>query len=447
MPAGMLSLAVSLVCWGNHEGLTDWVVGLLPPADQAWLAPEQVALSEQYCCFPDLDWANQGEWGGGNGDPTAPRFPDRRREWDISYYCDWDPVLRTGSRYPHAPPDALDAVAHFYLKALAAYRSGRYEDGTRYAGVMLHYVEDCGSLPHLQPFHRNLKLDDWRPVGKLAYTPVPQATGDDAPAACRARAEWLVTECETALGNLLGDRATVARLREQCAAVTMPPEVVRLMETLRAEQKDGFQALVRTCAEATLRASADVLRTLLNEVTDRQLPEASPPAGTNLIYNPSVEDGQDRAAPDGWAPGWIDLDDRVGRTEWYRRGTHWEPLTHSGMGSLLLLWAPEQGLEWRQSWRRAIRVAPGQRYRLEAWARVQGGEGQATALLAFADTAYHPLAEASAPALDKPTGWTTLTCEATAPEGARWLRVILRSTMRDGAVWFDDLSVTRTDQP
>jgi len=104
---------------GGHRCITQAAMELLPREDLEFLGLERAALEEIYCKFPDENWPCYGQWGGGVGDPRLPRYPDTRREWEISYYCGWAQVLRTGKSYPHAPPASAEAAAVLFPRDVA----------------------------------------------------------------------------------------------------------------------------------------------------------------------------------------------------------------------------------------------------------------------------------------------------------------------------------------
>ena len=97
-------LGVESACgWGGeHNRITAAAIEVLPTEDRAYIASEAAALAQVYCEFPDRNWACYGEWGGGNADPRLSRLADFRREWDVSFYCGWDPVLRKGKEIGRA---------------------------------------------------------------------------------------------------------------------------------------------------------------------------------------------------------------------------------------------------------------------------------------------------------------------------------------------------------
>jgi hypothetical protein len=430
---------------GEHHSITQAAIEALPTEEQEYLAPEKPALVNTYCGFPDMNWACYGEWGGGTGDPRQPRFPDSRREWEISYYCGWDPVLRKGKGYPHAPPESYEAASVFFLKAAEAFKEGRLEDGARFLGVMLHYVQDSGAFPHTQPIHRNFHVKDQKAISVAGYSPaVLGATPQEAAKALADRVRRLTEWTEKRGGPLIEAAGMpLEEAKRLCAKETMPPAVAKVVEKLRAERPADFDAAALDCANECTRACADAIHSALAFAQKPRVePEPNPP-GKNLVFNPSFEDDDGDRVPDGWYVGWLDLTDRAGRAEWYRAGTHWEKHVHTGQYSALILWSPKKGLEWRQAWRRAIRVRPGEKYGVSVWVQTSAATGANYLALEFSNNAYQPITTARSESVTADAGWRQLTVEAAAPEGARWARVVLHSEANQGAAWFDDVEVAR----
>lgn len=430
---------------GEHHSIARAAVAALPAAEQHLLAAETPALVATYCGFPDVNWPCYGEWGGGSGDAQAARFPDTRREWDVSYYCGWDPVLRTGKGYPHAPPGSCAAASSLFLKAVAAYGEGRAEDGARFLGAMLHYIQDSGSFPHVQPMHRSFHVQNQSAIGIAGYGPaVLGATPAEAAQALAERVRRL-TEWTENRGSPLFEAGGVplAEAKRLCAQETMVPGVVKAVEAMRRTKPTEFEATALDCANECARACADAIHSALGFAAPAAPGPETVPSGTNLVFNPSFEEDDGDRVPDGWYVGWLDLTDRAGRAEWYRAGTHWEKHVRGGQYAALLLWAPAKGLEWRQTWRRAICVQPGATYRAAAWVQASAGSADCHVGLEFSDAAYQPLVTATSQPLAGAVGWTRLSADAAAPEQARWARLILHSAATAGAVWFDDVEVSR----
>ena len=133
----LLCLPTLALGWGctEHSQISAEAVRFVPEELAALIQPEAEALTHLYCEFPDQNWPGYGQWGDGNAEPYLPRFADTRRECDISFYCDWNPITREGVSYPHSTPRAYEAVPRYFLKAVEAWKAGRLEDGARFLGV------------------------------------------------------------------------------------------------------------------------------------------------------------------------------------------------------------------------------------------------------------------------------------------------------------------------
>lgn len=393
--------------------------------------------------FPDRNWPGYGEWGSGEADPRKPRFPDTRREWDISFYTGFNPITKEGKSYLHRPPESYEAVPLYFGRAVEALQAGRLADGSRYLGVTLHYIQDSGAFGHLQPIHRpfhwkkgeDVQADGYQPR-LLGHTPKKAADG------LLARLQGLVDMTERRVGPLL-EKAdlSMAELKKLCVTELMPARAVLAVTRVRSEWTGEWNAAVRECAMECVHVAADALHTAL-AFAPKPIPDATLNAtGVNLVFNPSFEETGD-GVPVGWCVGWLDLTDRAGRAEWYRAGTHWDKPVKSGQRSALVLWAPAGGLEWRQTWRQALRVKPGEIYRGRAWLKTRTASGSAEVTLEFYNAAYLPVERVSSPPLEGTSEWKEQSVEATAPKEARWLRLILHSKA-EGAAWFDDVEIVR----
>ncbi|MBM4083062.1 MAG: hypothetical protein FJ278_25360 [Planctomycetes bacterium] len=221
----------------------------------------------------------------------------------------------------------------------------------------------------------------------------------------------------------------------------MPPAAVKAVAAIRAQREADFRAAALDCANECARACADTLHTALAFAPKPRPEPPPPPSSVNLVFNPSFEEDDGDGVPDGWCVGWLDLEDRVGRAERYRAGTHWDKPVRTGQFSALILWPPQKGLEWRQTWRRALRVRPGEKYRVAAWVKTRAAAGLNCVALEFYDAAYQPISRATSESATADDAWRLESVEVSVPEKARWARVILHSESSDGAVWFDDVEV------
>jgi hypothetical protein len=453
----VLVLAAAVVCcsqsaaypWGGeHSHITDVAITALPSEEQEYLRPERSILVECYCTFPDINWPCFGQWGSGTGDPRAPRMPDTRRLWEISFYTGWDPVLKKGKGYSHAPPQSCEAAEVSFLRAAQAFQDGRLEDGCRYLGVMLHYIQDTGSMPHVQPIHRNFHVKAIEAIRLEGYAPrLLGKTSDEASQSLRARVQELPKWTEQRLACLFESVGMpLEDAKRLSAQQLMAPAVVEAVTRLRTEKPAEFDAAAADCANECARVCADAIHSALAFAQKPYVPPEPNPVDVNLVFNPSLENGEDDAAPAGWVVNWLDVLDRAGRAEWYRARTHWENHVHTGNRSLLILWPPKKGLQWQQTWPKAIRVRPGEEYHGSVWGKAIATEGPCYLALEFADTDYRPLLVAKSDPLATSGQWQRLSVEASVPEKARWLRVILHAEGDQGAVWYDDVEVRKTGQ-
>lgn len=446
--AGLLlpALAPAARAWGGpeHAEITAGAIRLLPETTARLIAPEAAGLIRHYCEFPDQNWATYGAWGNGDALPFKPRLPDLRNEWEISYYCAWNPVTREGASYPHSPPAAYEAVPRHFLRAVESLRQGNLVEAARILGAAVHYVEDCASFGHLQPIHRGFYWDTHsRPLDAGPYQPVKLGDSpEEAAAAIAPRMEEMVALTERLIDPILAKQSMpLVEAKRLVATDPMHKEVLRAVITTRYASPQEWEDGAIACATAAARLCADLLHSALSFAPDPFPEPAANPTGTNLVFNPSFEESGDEG-PAGWSIGWLDLKDRSGRAEWYRAGTHWDKPVKNGERSLLLLWAPEAGIEWRQSWRRAIPVRAGEIYRATAAVKARLTRGDAHLALAFFDGDYEPLPRIESAPAGATEVWTELRQEAEVPEGARWLRLFLHSDA-DGAVWFDEVAVER----
>ncbi|MFA7373681.1 MAG: hypothetical protein WC074_09035, partial [bacterium] len=112
-----LSFLPVIVLWAEeHNYITKAALEVLSEKEQKFLEPERDLLWKVYCEFPDLNGPNYGRFGGESGDPEVPRTIDIRREWDISYYCGFDPVTQKAPEYIPGMLSSTDYCPPFHHK-------------------------------------------------------------------------------------------------------------------------------------------------------------------------------------------------------------------------------------------------------------------------------------------------------------------------------------------
>jgi hypothetical protein len=430
---------------GEHQRITAAAMEALAVEDQEYLRPERSAIAGPYCSFPDTNWPCYGQWGGGTGDPRSPRLPDTRRLWEISFYCQWDPVLQKGKGYAHAPPSSYEAAGVYFRSAVQSLEAGRLEDGCRFLGVMLHYIQDSGSFPHVQPIHRSFHVQDMGRIRLSGYSPRRLgSTPEEAARALPGRVRELTGWTEQRLTPLLASvGVSLGEAKEQATKQLMAPAVAEAVRRLRVEKPEEFEAAATDCAIQCTQACADAIHAALLFARKPYVEPAPNPLKVNLVFNPSFEESERDGFPAGWCIDWLDARDRIGRAEWYRAGTHWENCVRTGRYSALVLWPPAKGVQWQQTWPKAVRVRPGEKYRGSVWAMAAATPGASWLALEFSDTDYRCVLSVKSAVLASGADWQRLTAEASVPESARRLRMILHAEGSEGAVWYDDAELIR----
>jgi hypothetical protein len=440
-----------VVLWSNeHNYITKAALDVLPEPEKEFLEPERDLLWKIYCEFPDLNWAYYGSFGGEYGAPDIPRVNDIRREWDISYYCGFDPV--TGhvpeqipgmiTTAPSAPPYFKKAMysedlgycpmgdygtpARYFPKIIDSWRNGLLGDGMRFLGVLLHHVEDRGAFAYWPSLHIKGHVPDPEECIRLdSYD--PQILGKTVDKA--------VSGIEERMRSLL--RFTEGRVPAVDAA-------------WKSGDAPGAEALILENALENVRAVADIIHTAVLLV-DRNLsvPYWSDyralPAMVNLLQNPGAEISDGTDMPAGWVASYDNLEDRVGRAEWVHSRLHsfWFTVVRSGGHSLKLMWTPPEGIEWRQRWTCAIPAQPGQRFDYSGWLKTAKATGASYLVLYFYTKDNQLVSKAKGVELDGDSEWQRVSLTAVVPEGTAKLIAACRSDNNRGAVWFDDLELIR----
>lgn len=403
----------------DHEAMTLAAVEALSPAELEYLELERELLITTYCEFPDANWTCYGEWGGWSGYPNEPRLPDVRREWNISFYCGYDPATGKGRFYSHSAPDSYEACPLYFMRAVEALRAGRHAEGIRILGVLAHYAEDSVTFPHMQAIHRRMGFDFDR-VNLGGYEP-------------------------QVLGETLEEAAANLRKRLERAVAFTEERALAIRAALKDNDSPRLEELFVECDNEGARVVADVLRTAIR-LAGPKPPVEPNPVGVNLLENPSFEADDGSGVPVGWVVGWHNLRDKLGRAEWEGRISRNARVTHTGRHAVKLMWTPPEGLEWRQRWPSAFSVRPGERYRCSGWVKTQEATGESYLILYLYRRNLEPVASFRSEPVAGTQDWRRLVFVASIPEGAEKARLACRADGNGGAVWFDDVEVVRVGE-
>lgn len=128
----VLLLAQHAHAWGPmHHAITEAAFDSLPPWQRELLASQRQTLIEFDCLIPDYARAPAHK-------KTIGRFV----------------ILPNGDLFTHEPHSREHNYAqmlHYFSKAVESVRANELDEASRYAGCLLHFLEDCGSPAHSMP--------------------------------------------------------------------------------------------------------------------------------------------------------------------------------------------------------------------------------------------------------------------------------------------------------
>ncbi len=128
----LLLLAGPCLAWGPmHEAITEAAFDALPEWQRTLLAAQRGKMIEFDCMIPDLMRAASNRKALGkyltlpNGDPFTHE--------------------------PHSRRHNYEQILHYFSQAVEQVRARDLDEASRWAGCVLHFIEDCGSPAHSIP--------------------------------------------------------------------------------------------------------------------------------------------------------------------------------------------------------------------------------------------------------------------------------------------------------
>ena len=440
----------------GHSEITKAAIASLSKEEQKWLRDEKDFLIEIYCHFPDMNWPWFGELGGETGNPNEARMPDERREWNISYYCGWDPLRESGDIFPpgrnilppsnpnpsiypnhdfatsrFCPMGAYWAPGVYLPKIIQALEEGSFEDGIRFLGALLHHIEDRGAFAYWPDLHKIGNLKDLSSMQIKSYKP-------------------------RVLGKNVAEAAAGVEKRMREIMDFDTPRVPLIREAYKKNDKETVESIILEFWQEAARAVADTIHTVIT-LSDCghycnywgywiEFPHAGNPTMLNLVDNPSFENDDGAGFPDGWFVKWKDLDDKLGRAEWDKSSMHsvFSKNIRSGSRSLKIMLSPPEGIEWLQRRPSAIKVVPGEKYSFSGWMKTLDATGKSYFTVYFHDK-LRTLGAVSSDSFSGTSDWTRVSFEFSVPQSADRMRLACSSCGNSGAVWFDDVEIIRLE--
>ncbi|NOY81503.1 MAG: hypothetical protein GXP31_10925 [Kiritimatiellaeota bacterium] len=384
----------------THHLITRAALRSLPRV-RAWLGPEAELLTWCYCGLQDMNWPTYSRFNPGEKPFAHVRFPDSRREWEISRYCEYNPITKEG-RYAHQEP-----LLHYH-RAVAAAEAGRARDAVRLLGIALHSFQDTGSPTHA--------------AGESGALHGP---GE------RPRDHTELDELVLHLREGFSAEAVVEELHAACAA--RGREVVaRLSRDIDADVLDLQMACARDCVQATVDVLADFHRRFHGRLSFSN-PPPPPPPGRNLLENADFARPDDEPfCPAGWVMKWWDRSERAVEIGREQVDGVWTVTVRRAAARVACL----------PTWPRAVRVRPREVYEISG--RFLTREDAAGGLYAaFYDETTVKVTEH---ALFTPggAGWQESVLRLETPGGAGILRAGAFGEFTEGPVRFTDLKLVRT---
>lgn len=138
---GILALFSAQVgAWGsrNHLAITRAAFEALPAWQQELWAGQREPLINRYCLIPDI-----------------AGLSENRAE--LGRYI----VLPNGDRFTHSPQNRHHnayLMKHYFDKAVDHVKARQMDESARYAGTLLHFLEDSGSPAHSIPDDNQLEI-------------------------------------------------------------------------------------------------------------------------------------------------------------------------------------------------------------------------------------------------------------------------------------------------
>ena len=128
------------MAWGGpiHVSITGAAYATLPAWQRDIWSSQRMALVNRYCLIPDF-----------------AAGPEYRAEF-LAYI-----ILPDGERFthePHGPRHDVYLMEYYFEKAVQLLKAGDLEGASRYAGCLLHFLEDCGCPAHTIPGDNQLAL-------------------------------------------------------------------------------------------------------------------------------------------------------------------------------------------------------------------------------------------------------------------------------------------------
>jgi hypothetical protein len=222
-----------------HHSITEAAYDALPEWQRTMLSAQREKMIEFDCLIPDLMRAAANR-------KTLAKFL----------------TLPNGDPFTHEPHSRhhnFDQILHYFSQAVDQVRAGDLDDASRWAGCVLHFIEDCGSPAHTIPGDNQHGL-------MKDLLPVPEAFRD-RPLHSLIEGGQLKLDLAGYHPRLLGTTAPEAANnlveRINFAIRNARGQIIPILQGVFQNDQAAIDAGRRRAATVDAQVSADMLYTLL----------------------------------------------------------------------------------------------------------------------------------------------------------------------------------------
>ena len=222
-----------------HSSITEAAFDALPEWERGVLAEQRARLIEYDCMIPDF----------------ARAASNRAKLGKYAVLPNGDPFTHE----PHSHAHNYGQMLHYVTQAVEQIRAGNADEASRYAGCLLHFLEDCGSPAHSIPGDNQHGL-------MKDLIPVPEGFRD-RPLHGLIEDGQLVLDLAGYKPRLLGTTPEEATFhlveRLHFAVRNARAQVIPILQGVFADDQPAMDAGRRKAATVDAQISADALHTIL----------------------------------------------------------------------------------------------------------------------------------------------------------------------------------------
>jgi len=348
----------------DHQYMSVSAIEQLPMDFKEIIGSDSVLFIRYFCELPDMNHAIY-DYPGLWEISTKNNF-NHRRDFQVSHFQGYNPLLGTGKRIPHDTGGMISGVPGLLLKALQKFKKGEKRQALAFLGSACHHIQDVVTFPDQQVLHR-------RPMTGFTHIAIP------------------TYKPKRLFKNEEQIKEAVTELLDRCQKL-MSTQAQKIRAVLRSGDQEGSRNhLHEACDLLGAELTADLLYTMLFFY--------QPPEKESSTHYEDFTDIDPEGLPKGY---FIDRENGpvyqgyAGVEGHLHRGFH---LQKTPGLQLRLSSSGNQEISWLQSIIDALCLTPGQDYRFTYTACGQDISGQNGVRLHLFNKAWE-----SEQTIDLPTG-------------------------------------------